>query len=109
MDVLDDKVSLDEFTAQISREDLIAMFRGEGMCSPKVTAGTAAAFGGITDTLQALGIRQAAVQTDLPVFEWNCGTKAFSCLMEHCLDVHFNTELVGASYEMTGKEIASQQ
>ena len=37
-DVLDRKVSMDEFVAQISEEDLIAMFRGEGMCSPKVTA-----------------------------------------------------------------------
>ena len=44
-DVLDKKVSMDEFVAQISEADLIAMFRGEGMCSPKVTAGTAAAFG----------------------------------------------------------------
>ena len=45
-DVLDKKVSMDEFVAQISEADLIAMFRGEGMCSPKVTAGTAAAFEG---------------------------------------------------------------
>ena len=50
-DVLDKKVSMDEFVAQISEADLIAMFRGEGMCSPKVTAGTAAAFGGVTDGL----------------------------------------------------------
>ena len=42
--------------AQISEADLIAMFRGEGMCSPKVTAGTAAAFGGVTESLKALGI-----------------------------------------------------
>ncbi len=49
VDVLDKKVSMEEFIAQISEEDLIAIFRGEGMCSPKVTAGTAAAFGGVTD------------------------------------------------------------
>ena len=56
VDVLDKKVSMEEFIAQISEEDLIAIFRGEGMCSPKVTAGTAAAFGGVTDGLTALGI-----------------------------------------------------
>ena len=39
VDVLDKKVSMEEFVAQISEEDLIAMFRGEGMCSPKVTCG----------------------------------------------------------------------
>ena len=43
---------MDEFVAQISEADLIAMFRGEGMCSPKVTAGTAAAFGGVTESLE---------------------------------------------------------
>ena len=32
------------------------MFRGEGMCSPKVTPGTAAAFGGVTDSLRNFGI-----------------------------------------------------
>ena len=56
VDVLDGKVSMENFVAQISEEDLIAMFRGEGMCSPKVTPGTAAAFGGVTESMKALGI-----------------------------------------------------
>ena len=43
-DVLDKKVTMEEFVAQLSDDDLICMFRGEGMCSPKVTPGTAAAF-----------------------------------------------------------------
>lgn len=42
VDVLDGTIDLDTFTAQLSDEDLIEIFRGEGMCSPKVTAGTAA-------------------------------------------------------------------
>ena len=54
VDVLDGKVSMENFVAQISEEDLIAMFRGEGMCSPKVTPGTAAAFGGVTESMKAL-------------------------------------------------------
>lgn len=107
VDVLDGKVSLDEFTAQISREDLIAMFRGEGMCSPKVTAGTAAAFGGIQIPCRHWEFRQAAVQTDLPVFEWTVGTKAFSLPNGTLLGCTFNTELVGALYEMTGKSFVS--
>lgn len=38
-DVLDKKVTMEEFVAQLSDEDLICIFRGEGMCSPKVTPG----------------------------------------------------------------------
>ena len=34
--MLDKKVSMEEFVAQISEEDLIAMFRGEGMCSRRL-------------------------------------------------------------------------
>lgn len=105
VDVLDGKVSLDEFTAQISREDLIAMFRGEGMCSPKVTAGTAAAFGGITDTLQALGIPEGCCADGPSGIRMDCGTKAFSLPNGTLLGCTFNTELVGALYEMTGKEL----
>lgn len=64
-DVLDKKVTMEEFVAQLSDEDLICIFRGEGMCSPKVTPGTAAAFGGLTPELQEFGI-PAACCTDGP-------------------------------------------
>ena len=50
------KITLEQFLTQLSDEDLICMTRGEGMCSPKVTPGTAAAFGGVTDGLQQFGI-----------------------------------------------------
>ena len=87
VDVLDKKVSMDEFVAQISEEDLIAMFRGEGMCSPKVTAGTAAAFGGVTESLQALGIPVGCC-SDGPLSVWTAERKLFLCRMEHYWDVH---------------------
>ena len=74
VDVLDKKVSMEEFVAQISAEDLIAMFRGEGMCSPKVTAGTAAAFGGVTDGLTALGIPVGCCSDGPSGIRMDCGT-----------------------------------
>ena len=105
VDVLDKKVSMEEFVAQISEEDLIAMFRGEGMCSPKVTAGTAAAFGGVTDGLIALGIPVGCCSDGPSGIRMDCGTKAFSMPNGTSLGCTFNVELVGALYEMTGKEL----
>ena len=105
VNVLDKKVSMEEFVAQISEEDLIAMFRGEGMCSPKVTAGTAAAFGGVTDGLTALGIPVGCCSDGPSGIRMDCGTKAFSLPNGTSLGCTFNVELVGALYEMTGKEL----
>ena len=105
VDVLDKKVSMEEFVAQISEEDLIAMFRGEGMCSPKVTAGTAAAFGGVTDGLTALGIPVGCCSDGPSGIRMDCGTKAFSLPNGTSLGCTFNVELVDALYEMTGKEL----
>lgn len=105
VDVLDKKVSMEEFVAQISEEDLIAMFRVEGMCSPKVTAGTAAAFGGVTDGLTALGIPVGCCSDGPSGIRMDCGTKAFSLPNGTSLGCTFNVELVGALYEMTGKEL----
>ena len=105
VDVLDKKVSMEEFVAQISEEDLIAMFRGEGMCSPKVTAGTAAAFGGVTDGLTVLGIPVGCCSDGPSGIRMDCGTKAFSLPNGTSLGCTFNVELVGALYEMTGKEL----
>ena len=105
VDVLDKKVSMEEFVAQISEENLIAMFRGEGMCSPKVTAGTAAAFGGVTDGLTALGIPVGCCSDGPSGIRMDCGTKAFSLPNGTSLGGTFNVKLVGALYEMTGKEL----
>ena len=55
-DVLTGKCTMEAFIAQLSMEDLAAIVRGEGMCSLKVTPGTAAAFGGVSDALLGFGI-----------------------------------------------------
>ena len=104
-DVLDGKVSMENFVAQIREEDLIAMFRGEGMCSPKVTPGTAAAFGGVTESMKALGIPVGCCADGPSGIRMDCGTKAFSLPNGTALGCTFNTELVGDLYEMTGKEL----
>lgn len=55
-DVGEGKATMEAFIAQFSQEELAAIVRGEGMCSNKVTEGTAAAFGGVTDSLLEYGI-----------------------------------------------------
>ncbi|MDE7203654.1 MAG: glycoside hydrolase family 3 C-terminal domain-containing protein [Lachnospiraceae bacterium] len=55
-DVAEGKCTMEAFIAQLSPDDLAAIVRGEGMCSIKVTPGTAAAFGGVSDNLLGYGI-----------------------------------------------------
>ncbi len=52
-DVFQKTISMEMFIGQLSDEDLMCLFRGEGMCSPKVTPGTASAFGGLTESLRS--------------------------------------------------------
>ena len=54
-DVADSKVNMEDFLAQLTDDDLCCIVRGEGMCSPKVTPGTAGAFGGVTKRLLDFG------------------------------------------------------
>lgn len=105
VDVLDQKASLDEFVAQLDDIDLINIFRGEGMCSPRVTPGTAAAFGGITDKLQEYGIPAACCADGPSGIRMDCGTKAFSLPNGTALGCTFNTELVEQLFVMVGKEL----
>ncbi|MCM1136516.1 MAG: glycoside hydrolase family 3 C-terminal domain-containing protein [Clostridium sp.] len=104
-DVLDGKVGMDEFVAQISDEELICMFRGEGMCSPRVTPGIAAAFGGVTPELEKLGIPAAGCSDGPSGIRMDCGTKAFSMPNGTALGCSFNLPLIKALYEMAGQEL----
>lgn len=56
VDVRDGKVGMEEFIAQFSDEDLAIISFGEGMNSPKVTAGTGCAFGGLSESLLMKGV-----------------------------------------------------
>ena len=105
-DVLDKKVSMDEFVAQISEADLIAMFRGEGMCSPKVTAGTAAAFGGVTDVFEGSwnpgGMLRGWAVRDSYGLRYE---SVFSAKWNFCWAVLLMRSLWVQLYEMTGREL----
>jgi beta-glucosidase len=65
IDVAEGRAALKDFVAQFTEEDLACISRGEGMNSPKVTAGAGCAFGGVTDRLVSFGI-PAVCGTDGP-------------------------------------------
>lgn len=104
-DVFNKKVDINDFVAQLSDDDLIYMFRGEGMCSPKVTPGTAAAFGGVTEELRNFGIPLACCADGPSGIRMDCGTKACSLPNGTALGCTFNIDLVEELYKMTGKEM----
>ncbi len=104
-DVSEKKVDLETFIAQLSDEDLCVMVRGEGMNSPRVTAGTAAAFGGVSDSLLGFGI-PAACCTDGPSgMRLDSGAHAFSLPNGTMLACTFNKELMEELFTMEGMEM----
>ena len=102
-DVYDKKITPEQFLTQLSDEDLICMTRGEGMCSPKVTPGTA--FGGVTDGLQQFGIPVACCSDGPSGIRMDCGTMAYALPNGTLLACTFDPELVEELYEMEGMEL----
>lgn len=106
-DVANGKNTMDEFIAQLSDYDLSCIIRGEGMGSPKVTPGTAAAFGGVTDNLKGFGIPAGCCDDGPSGMRLDCGTKAFSLPNGTLLASTFNTELAEELFSVAGIEIAA--
>ncbi len=104
-DVYDNRISLEEFVSQFSDQDLCCIVRGEGMCSPKVTPGTAGAFGGVTQALADFGIPCGCCADGPSGIRMDCGTYAFCLPNGTCLACSFNEELVERLYEMEGAEL----
>ncbi len=104
-DVEEGKVSMESFLAQLSDEDLFCIVRGEGMCSPKVTPGTAGAFGGVTDRLQEFGLPMACCADGPSGIRMDCGSIAFAMPNGACLGSTFNEALSEELFEWEGLEL----
>ncbi len=104
-DVLDNMITMDEFVAQLSDVDLMCLFHGEGMCSPKVTPGTAGAFGGVTENLKQFGIPVACCADGPSGIRMDCGTKAFSLPNGTAMGCTFNLQLNKELFCMLGMEL----
>lgn len=108
-DVESGRVSMEEFLAQLTEEELCCMVRGEGMCSPKVTPGTAGAFGGITKALSHYGIPAGCCADGPSGIRMDCGTIAFAMPNGTSLACSFNEKLSEELYEWEGLELRKNQ
>jgi beta-glucosidase len=104
-DVLDQKISMEAFIAQLSDEDLATIVRGEGMSSPLVTPGTASAFGGVSDQLFNYGIPVACTADGPSGIRMDSGQKATQVAIGTLLAATWNAELVEELYVMEGREL----
>lgn len=104
-DVRDGKVTITEFLEQIPDEELFAFIRGEGMGSPKVTAGVCCAFGGVSEPLKALGIPCGACSDGPSGIRIDTGAKAFAFPIGTMIACTYNTELVTELFLNVGAEL----
>lgn len=108
-DVRHGKASMNDFIAQLTDDDLACIIRGEGMSSPKVTPGTAAAFGGVSDSLKDKGIPCGCCSDGPSGMRMDCGTKAFSLPNGTLIASTFNKALVTELFGLTGLEMAANK
>ena len=108
-DVKNGKCSMSEFIAQLSDHDLSCIIRGEGMGSPRVTAGTASAFGGVSDELNAFGIPAGCCDDGPSGMRLDCGTNAFSLPNGTLIASTFNKELIEELFTYVGIEMVANK
>lgn len=108
-DVASGKTSMETFVAQFTKEDLSALVRGEGMSSPKVTPGTASAFGGVTEELFALGLPIACCADGPSGIRMESGQLATQMPIGTLLACTFNAPLVEELYRFEGKELVANR
>lgn len=108
-DVLSGKNKMEEFTAQLTDYDLSCIIRGEGMGSPRVTAGTASAFAGVTERLNNFGIPAGCCSDGPSGMRLDCGTRAFSLPNGTLIASTFNCELIEKLFTFMGLEMTANK
>lgn len=108
-DVYSGRNSMDDFIGQLSDHELACLIRGEGMGSPRVTPGTASAFGGVSPELEAYGIPAACCSDGPSGMRMDCGTTAFSLPNGTLIASTFNEPLLEELFSFTGLEMVVNQ
>ena len=103
--VRDKKASVEAFVAQLKEEELAMIVRGEGMCNPMVTPGTASAFGGTAPSLYRYGIPAVCTADGPSGIRMDSGLKATQMPIGTMLAASWNLPMVEALYELEGKEL----
>lgn len=106
-DIAAGKNTMGEFLAQLTNEDLAALVRGEGMCHPLATPGTASAFGGVTDSLLGYGIPLACTSDGPSGIRMDGGYLATQVPIGTLLAATWDTALIEELYVLEGKELLS--
>lgn len=100
---------MDTFIAQLTKEELATIVRGEGMSSPKVTPGTASTFGGVSDRLYEYGIPAACCADGPSGIRMESGLKATQLPIGTLLACSFNIPMMEELYVMEGKELVANE
>nr|WP_297932571.1 glycoside hydrolase family 3 protein [uncultured Blautia sp.] len=104
-DVKNKKAELEQFVAQFTKEELSIIVRGEGMCSPLVTPGTASAFGGTAPSLSGYGIPVTCTADGPSGIRMDSGLKATQMPIGTMLAASWNLPMVEELYEWEGREL----
>lgn len=107
--VQDGSISAYDLACELTDFDLICMSRGEGMCSPKVTPGTAGCFGGVTEALVAKGIPLACCADGPSGIRMDSGTMAFSIPNGTALSSTFDVALNETLFQFLGLELSANR
>ncbi len=108
-DVAEGRNTMDEFILQLSDKALTCIVKGEGMNSPKVTSGTASAFGGVTTELLSFGIPPVCTTDGPSGIRMDTGEKASLIPNGTCLASTWNEEIVCEVYEYLGIELRGNE
>ncbi len=103
--LLSGKITTLQFAEDMSDIELIQLSRGEGMCSPKVTAGTAGCYGGVSRPLAERGIPIVCCADGPSGIRMDCGTLALSLPNGTALASTFNTELIEELFSFLSVEM----
>lgn len=108
-DVAEKKASLKDFVAQFTTKELETLVRGEGMGNPKVTPGTASAFGGVGDSLLEYGLPMACTCDGPSGIRMEGGARATLMPIGTLLACTWDQKLVEELYAYEGRELRRNQ
>ncbi len=108
-DVLEQRCTMEEFIGQLTDIELAQIVRGEGMGSPLVTPGTAAAFGGVSEELRRRGIPVLCCDDGPSGMRLDCGDHAFSLPCGTLLACTFDTRLNRELFSYLGLEMVKNR
>lgn len=99
------EITPEAFVASLPLSDLAYLCRAEGMNSPKVTPGTASAFGGLTPSLAATGLPVACCADGPSGIRMDSGAPATSLPIGTLMACTWNPPLIERLHRLEGHEL----